>query len=36
VLWELMSRDGLAGVTLVAIDDTWSCMRFRPTAEVGT
>jgi len=36
MLWELMSRDGLAGVTLVAIDDTWSCMRSRPTAEVGT
>jgi hypothetical protein len=36
VLWELMSRGGLAGVTLVAIDDTWSCMRFRPAAEVGT
>jgi len=36
VLWELMSRDGLAGVTLVAVDDTWSCMRFRPAAEVGT
>jgi hypothetical protein len=35
VLWELMSRHGLAGVTLVAIDDTWSAMRFRPNSQVG-
>jgi hypothetical protein len=36
VLWELMGRDGLTGVTLVAIDGTWSAMRFRPAAEVAT
>src|SRR5262245_53690452 len=36
VLWELMGRDGLTGVSLVAIDATWSAMRFRPAAEVGT
>lgn len=36
VLWELMSRRGLTGVTLVAIDDTWSAMRFRPADRVGT
>ena len=26
---------GLVGVSLVAIDDTWSAMRFRPTEKVG-
>jgi hypothetical protein len=30
VLWQLMSDRGLIGVTLVAIDETWSAMRFRP------
>lgn len=35
-LWERMSQDGLAGVTLVAVDDTWSAMRFRPADQVGT
>jgi hypothetical protein len=35
VLWRLMSRYGLAGVTLVAIDTTWSTMRFRPADQVG-
>jgi len=35
VLWELMSRHGLAGVSLVAVDDTWSAMRFRPADQVG-
>jgi hypothetical protein len=33
---KLLGRLGLAGVTLVAVDDTWSAMRFRPAAEVGT
>jgi len=27
---------GLTGVTLVAVDETWSALRVRPTAEVGT
>lgn len=35
-LWERMSRHGLAGVTLVAVDETWSAMRFRPADRVGT
>jgi hypothetical protein len=35
VLWELLGRSGLTGVTLVAVDDTWSAMRFRPAGEVG-
>ena len=36
LLWELMSKLGLAGVTLVAIDGTWSAMRFRPADRVGS
>jgi hypothetical protein len=36
VLWQELSKVGLAGVTLVAVDDTWSAMRFRPADEVGT
>src|SRR5215472_8513158 len=36
LLWEAMSEHGLAGVTLVSVDDRWSAMRFRPAAEVGT
>jgi hypothetical protein len=28
VLWKGMEKNGLVGVTLVAIDDTWSAMRF--------
>jgi hypothetical protein len=36
LLWERMSQDGLAGVTLVAVDDAWSAMRFRPADQVGT
>ncbi|HEY1291884.1 MAG TPA: hypothetical protein VGJ60_02225 [Chloroflexota bacterium] len=35
ILWELMSRFGWAGVTLVAVDDTWSAFRFRPIQDVG-
>jgi hypothetical protein len=35
LLWEALSRSGLAGVTLVAVDETWSAMRFRPAGEVG-
>jgi hypothetical protein len=31
VLWQIVEeRHGLEGVTLVAIDETWSAMRFRP------
>ena len=35
VLWTAMEKKGLLGVTLVAIDDTWSAMRFRPPERVG-
>jgi hypothetical protein len=36
LLWEELGRAGLTGVTLVAVDDTWSAMRFRPAGQVGT
>ena len=29
ILWELVKPQGLVGVTLVALDDTWSAMRFK-------
>ena len=34
VLWKQMEPTGLRPVTQVSIDETWSAMRFRPTAEV--
>jgi hypothetical protein len=30
LLWDILSREGLSGVTLVSVDQTWSAMRFRP------
>jgi hypothetical protein len=36
LLWEALGRVGLAGVTLVSVDETWSAMRFRPADQVGT
>jgi len=35
VLWAKMGEHGLTGVSLVAVDDTWSAMRFRPSGKVG-
>lgn len=35
VLWRLMARFKLVGVSLVSIDNTWSAMRFRPADRVG-
>ncbi len=35
LLWEELGKSGLTGVTLVAVDDTWSAMRFRPASEAG-
>lgn len=29
-LWEHLSKSGIEGVRLVALDSTWSVMRFRP------
>jgi len=34
ILWRLMEPTGLRPVTLIALDETWSAMRFRPVAEV--
>jgi hypothetical protein len=35
LLRQQLEARGLAGVTLVSVDDRWSAMRFRPAAEVG-
>ena len=35
VLWEELSDTGMSPVTMIAIDETWSALRFRPTSEVG-
>jgi hypothetical protein len=32
--WKSMNKAGWEGVSLVAIDDTWSALRFRPASEV--
>lgn len=34
-LWDLMKPTGLAPVTQIALDDTWSALRFRPAERVG-
>ncbi len=31
--WEVVARAGLEGVRLIAIDETWSAMRFRPVSK---
>lgn len=33
--WEYMKRLGFAGVAMVAMDETWSAMRYRPEERVG-
>lgn len=35
ILWKLVEPTGLRPVTLVALDDAWSSMRFRPVDRVG-
>lgn len=35
ILWEELSDSGVRPVTMIAIDDTWSALRFRPNDEVG-
>lgn len=34
ILWADMGKRGLAGVSMVSIDNIWSAMRFRPSGEV--
>ena len=36
VIREAMSAVGWRAVSIVAIDEVWSALRFRPTREVGT
>jgi hypothetical protein len=36
ILWQAVEPRGWTGVSLVAIDDRWSAMRFRPADKVGT
>ncbi|GAA2713463.1 hypothetical protein GCM10009865_41090 [Aeromicrobium ponti] len=33
--WEPVKEAGYTGIASVAIDETWSAMRFRPAKEVG-
>jgi len=33
--WDVVYKAGLEGVTQIAIDDTWSALRFRPADRVG-
>lgn len=35
VIWDLVKDEGLLGVSLISVDDTWSAMRFRPAERVG-
>ncbi len=32
--WDAVRKLGMEGIALIAIDDTWSAMRFRPTSDV--
>ncbi|MBP1988812.1 YdeI/OmpD-associated family protein [Paenibacillus eucommiae] len=34
--WDVISGKGFEGIALISIDDTWSCMRFRPSELVNT
>jgi hypothetical protein len=36
VIREAMSASGWCAVSIVAIDDVWSALRFRPTDQVGS
>jgi hypothetical protein len=35
-VWKLVEPTGWRPVTAIAVDDTWSALRFRPVADVGT
>lgn len=35
LLWDAASKHNLSGVILIALDDVWSAMRFRPSERVG-
>lgn len=36
ILWQLSLQTGLRPVTQIAIDETWSALRFRPAERVGS
>jgi hypothetical protein len=36
VFWEALGHLGVRPVTQVSVDEVWSALRFRPTAEVGS
>ena len=35
IIWAIVSKTGLEGVTLVSLNSVWSAMRFRPADRVG-
>ncbi|HMD88107.1 MAG TPA: hypothetical protein VKF38_02995 [Anaerolineaceae bacterium] len=35
IIWGIVSKKGLEGVTLVSLNEVWSAMRFRPAERVG-
>ncbi|MDR3574470.1 MAG: hypothetical protein P4L50_11450 [Anaerolineaceae bacterium] len=35
IIWGIVSKTGLEGVTLVSLNAVWSAMRFRPAERVG-
>lgn len=35
ILWKALEIHGMAGVSMVSIDNVWSAMRFRPLEKVG-
>lgn len=32
--WDALKTSGLLGIALIAIDDTWAAMRFRPSEKI--
>lgn len=32
--WDALNQAGFEGIALIAVDETWSAMRFRPTADI--
>ncbi|MCO6452522.1 MAG: hypothetical protein J5I90_17210 [Caldilineales bacterium] len=36
VVWEMMNDTGLRPVMQIAVDETWSALRFRPAEAVGS
>ncbi len=35
ILWAEMAPHGVTGMSLVALDGSWSAMRFRPSDKAG-